>query len=406
MLICICVLASQGEKNKKQTSASICLSGKKNNKLKIAVNTRLLLKNKLEGIGWFTFETLKRITQQHPEHEFYFIFDRKYDESFIFSKNVKPVVIGPQARHPFLFILWFELSIPFKLKKIKPDIFISPDGYLSLFSKTKQLAVIHDLNFEHYPNDVPFLVRKYFKFFFPRWAKKASRIVTVSEFSKSDIAKNYNIDPSKIDVAYNGANEVFKPIDNSEKVKIFNRYGQSSPYFVFVGALHPRKNIKNLLLAYDIFKERTDNDVKLIIVGEKQWWTQDIEQGYENMIHKTDVIFTGRLKQSELSKVVASSLAMVYISYFEGFGIPIIESFNAGTAVITSNVTSMPEVAADAALLVDPFDPLDISNAMIRISSDEELRNSLIEKGFIRAKDFSWQKTADALWASVEKCLC
>jgi hypothetical protein len=155
--------------------------------MKIAVNTRLLLKNKLEGIGWFTFETLKRITEQHPEHEFYFIFDRKYDDSFIFSKNVKPIIIPPQARHPFLFFLWFEFSIPYILKRLKADVFLSPDGYLSLSSKTKQVAVIHDLNFEHNPNDVPFLVRKYFKFFFHRWAKKATRIVTVSEYSKKDI---------------------------------------------------------------------------------------------------------------------------------------------------------------------------------------------------------------------------
>ena len=373
--------------------------------MKIAVNTRLLLKNKLEGIGWFTFETLKRITEQHPEHEFYFIFDRKYDDSFIFSKNVKPIVIPPQARHPFLFFLWFEFSIPYILKKIKADVFLSTDGYLSLSSKTKQVAVIHDLNFEHNPNDVPFLVRKYFKFFFHRWAKKATRIVTVSEYSKKDIVECYNIDPAKIDVAYNGANEIFVPINDNEKTKIFNRYGNASPYFVFVGALHPRKNIKNLLIAFDIFKGRTDNEIKLLIVGEKQWWTDDIEAAYENMDYKRDVIFTGRLKLDELAKVVASAQAMVYVSCFEGFGIPIIEAFNAGTPVITSNVTSMPEVAGGAALLVDPFNPADISEAMVKISSDENLRNSLIIKGLKRGQDFSWQKTADALWKSVENCL-
>jgi glycosyltransferase involved in cell wall biosynthesis len=372
--------------------------------MKIAVNTRLLLKNKLEGIGWFTFETLKRITEQHPEHEFYFIFDRKYDESFIFSKNVKPIIIPPQARHPFLFFLWFEFSIPYILKRLKADIFLSTDGYLSLSSKAKQVAVIHDLNFEHNPNDVPFLVRKYFKFFFHRWAKKATRIVTVSEYSKKDIVECYNIDPAKIDIAYNGANEIFVPINEKEKTKIFNRYGNASPFFVFVGALHPRKNIKNLLIAFDIFKGRTDNEIKLLIVGEKQWWTDDIEAAYENMDYKRDVIFTGRLKIAELAKVVASAQAMVYVSYFEGFGIPIIEAFNAGTPVITSNVTSMPEVAGGAALLVDPFNPADISEAMVKISLDENLRNSLISKGLKRGQDFSWQKTADALWASVVKC--
>ncbi len=100
--------------------------------MKIVVNTRLLLKNKLEGIGWFTYETFKRITQQHPEHQFYFLFDRKFDDSFIFSDNIEPIVVSPQARHPALFYLWFEHAVPRVLNKINADIFVSPDGYLSL----------------------------------------------------------------------------------------------------------------------------------------------------------------------------------------------------------------------------------------------------------------------------------
>ena len=119
--------------------------------MKIAVNTRLLLKDKLEGIGWFSYETLKRITTQHPEHQFYFIFDRPFTDEFIFSYNIEPVVIGPPARHPVLWYYWFEFRLPGLLKKINPDIFLSPDGYLSLKSHFKSIAVIHDLNFIHYP---------------------------------------------------------------------------------------------------------------------------------------------------------------------------------------------------------------------------------------------------------------
>jgi hypothetical protein len=168
-----------------------CQISSKSNALKIAVNTRLLLKNKLEGIGWFTFEAMKRITKAHPGHHFYFLFDRAYDASFIFGENVTPVVIGPQARHPVLHYLWFEYSVPGALKKINPDVFVSPDAYLSLKTKFKTLLVIHDLNFEHYPENMPALVRKYYKYFTPRFARKASRIATVSRFSKQDIVKQY-----------------------------------------------------------------------------------------------------------------------------------------------------------------------------------------------------------------------
>ncbi len=371
--------------------------------MKIVVNTRLLLKNKLEGIGWFTYETLKRITINNPEVHFVFLFDRDFDEDFIFSDNITPVILSPQARHPFLFYWWFEFSVADFLKKFQPDVFISPDGYLSLSANVKQLAVIHDLNFEHYPNDVPFLVRKYYRYFFPRFARKADRIATVSEFSKNDIINQYNIDPEKIDVVYNGCNPMFKPIDTTLKLKTKQIFSNDCEYFLFVGALHPRKNISRLLEAFDKFKTTSQSNVKLIIVGEKYYWTRQIKHTYLNMHFKKEVVFTGRLTTEELVNVTASALALTYIPYFEGFGIPIIEAMNCDTAVITSNITSMPEVAKDAALLVDPFSVDAISDGMLSIYQDETLRNSLIEKGRKRKLDFNWDKTADALWKSVLK---
>jgi len=371
--------------------------------MKIVVNTRLLLKNKLEGIGWFTYETLKRITQQHLEHQFYFLFDRKYDDSFIFSDNIKPIVVSPQARHPALFYLWFEHAVPRVLKKINADLFVSPDGYLSMKTKTKSLVVMHDLNFEHYPEDIPFWARKHYRYYFPKYAQKAERIATVSEFSKQDIVKQYDVDPEKIDVVYNGASDGFKPLPEDEKTKVRTKHTEGNPYFIFVSALHPRKNLVNLFGAFDEFKLKKSSDVKLMIVGEKMWWTDAIKEAYEKMKFKLDVIFSGRLEFEELQQVVASALALTYVSYFEGFGIPIVEAFYAGTPVITSNITSMPEVAGNAALLVDPFSVESISNAMTQIESDEKLRKSLIERGTERAKEFSWQKSADRLWESIEK---
>ncbi|MBU2466725.1 MAG: glycosyltransferase, partial [Bacteroidetes bacterium] len=168
--------------------------------IRIAVNTRLLIKNKLEGIGWFTYENLRRIVKNHPEVDFYFFFDRSPDQEFIFGKNVTALVLQPPARHPFLFVLWFEWSVNRALKQLKPDLFLSPDGYLSLRNNTPDLAVIHDLNFEHFPKDLPFLVRWYYRWFFPRFARKASRIATVSNFSKNDIFKQYGVPLSDIDV--------------------------------------------------------------------------------------------------------------------------------------------------------------------------------------------------------------
>src|SRR5580693_5616766 len=119
--------------------------------MKIAVNTRLLLKNKMEGIGVHAYNVLKRITVNHPEHQFLFLFDRKHDEEFIFSSNITPVSLFPQARHPFLYYWWFEHSVARILNRVKPDVFYSPDGYLSLNTDVCSVPVMHDLNYEYYP---------------------------------------------------------------------------------------------------------------------------------------------------------------------------------------------------------------------------------------------------------------
>ncbi len=373
--------------------------------MKIVVNTRLLLPNKLEGIGWFMYETLKRITKAHPEHHFVFLFDRHFDEEFIFSDNVTPVILSPPARHPILFYIWFEFSVSNFLKKFKPDLFLSPDGYISLNVNCKQLAVIHDINFEHYPKDLSFLVHKYLTYFFPKFAKKATRIATVSEYSKKDMATTYKIDPKKIDVVYNGCNILYTPINDLLKAETKKKFSNGEDYFLFVGSLHPRKNIARLFKAFDAFKMKQSSPVKLVIVGKKYYWTTEIEEAHTKMQFKDDVIFTGRLSSDDLKLVLGAALAMTYVPYFEGFGIPILEAMNCDTPVITSNVTSMPEVAQDAALLVDPFSVCSISDAMNRIYTDKELRTQLIEKGRIRRLDFSWDKTADALWDSMEKAI-
>jgi glycosyltransferase involved in cell wall biosynthesis len=371
--------------------------------MKIAVNTRLLLPNKLDGIGWFTYETLKRITTQHPEHDFFFLFDRKHSEEFIFSRNIEPVIVHPQSRHPLLWYLFFEWGVPAALNKLKPDLFLSPDGWLSLRTETKSVTVIHDLNFETYPQFLPFHVRKYYKYFVPRFAHKAERIATVSEFTKSDIVQKYGISPERIDVVYNGANEKFVPLTADEISGTRQIYTAGNPYFIFVGTIHPRKNMTNMFRAYNHFRRNHASNVRLLIIGEKKWWTSDIRKAYEEMRYKEDVIFAGRLGEEELHRVIASALAMIYVSYFEGFGIPILESFYCDVPVITSDATSMPEVAGDAALLTDPFSFESISEAMFRISTDEKLRKSLVEKGRVRRKLFNWQKSADKLWETILK---
>jgi glycosyltransferase involved in cell wall biosynthesis len=371
--------------------------------MKIAVNTRFLIKNSLEGIGWFTYETFKELTNQHPECEFVFLFDRPFDAEFIFAPNVKPLALFPPARHPFLWYWWFEFSVPSALKKIKPDIFISTDNFLSLRSNIKTLLVSHDIAYEHFPEHIDWLALKYYKTYFPRYLRKANRVVTVSQYTKDDIVKTYNISVDKIDVIYNGSNDLFRPANESEKAATKQTYTQGNDFFIYIGAIQPRKNVGNLLLAFDEFKKNKPTGVKLLIAGRKAWDTEDTILAYEGMQFKNDVIFLGHLLKDSLAKVTAAATALVYPSFYEGFGIPIVEAMNCDVPVITSNVTSMPEVAGDAGLLVDPNSVQSISDAMTKVYFDSALREKLIANGRIQRQKFSWQKTAEKMWLAIEK---
>jgi glycosyltransferase involved in cell wall biosynthesis len=371
--------------------------------LEIAVNTRLLIKDKMDGIGRFTYETLKLMTQQHPEDHFYFFFDREFDEEFIFADNITPIVLSPQARHPFLFYLWFEHSVAPLLNKLQVDVFLSPDGFLCQRSNVKQLAVFHDLNFLHYPNDVPWLVKKYYHYFFPKFAAKATHIATVSEFSKRDIQQQFHLNAENIDVVFNGVSAAFSELTAAEKKSVKDKYTNACDYFLFVGSIHPRKNIVNLLKAFELFKQADTSTIKLVMVGSKYYWTNEMQHTLEAMKHKTDVVFTGRVGDEELKKITASAFAVTYVPYFEGFGIPIIEAMQCAVPVITSNITSMPEVAADAALLVDPFSVDSISQGMQKMLNDSAYREAIVMKGKKRAADFSWQRTADLLYDAIVK---
>lgn len=373
--------------------------------MRIGINTRLLLKGKMDGIGWFTYETVKRIVLQHPEHEYYFFFDRKPSEEFIFADNVHPVILFPPSRHPVLWYMFFQWSMRQALKRYKIDLLLSTDGYIPLDSATPILSVIHDLNFEHAEDNLKPSHQKYMTYFFPQFARYATRIATVSQYSKEDISKTYNIDSKKIDVVYNGANSNYAPIDEQTQQQTRNIHTGGNKYFIFVSTILKRKNLNNLLKAFDIFRKQNQEDIRLVVVGARAQWSKTLQHTYQSMQYKDSVHLMGRVEPEELKRLVGSSEALVYPSFFEGFGIPIIEAFYAETAVITSNLTSMPEVAGDAALLIDPYNPEDISQAMNTIHHNRELRETLITRGIGQRKKFSWDKTASLLWDSLMKTI-
>lgn len=371
--------------------------------MRIGINTRLLLPGKSDGIGKFNAEIVPRLVRMNPEHEFHCFFDRKVDLPFSLPDNTTAHVLPPPTRHPFLYYLWFEWILPRALKKHRIERFFSPDGFLSLRSSVPSYPVMHDLNFEAYPKDLPFFTRGFYKRYFPRYARTAERIMTVSDHSRMDIAERYGVDPERIDVVYNGVGDSFHPIDEERKKRIRAEWSGGAPYLVQVSTLHPRKNIRRLLLAFDRFCKDRDDELKLLLVGKSMWWTREMEESYRSMEHRERVVFTGHMGEEGLNDLIAASEAVLYLSYFEGFGIPVLEAMKAGVPVLSSDRTSLPEVGGDAVLYSDPFSVDAILERMQRILNDEDLRSDLVEKGLERAREFTWDKVAERVNRSLMK---
>ncbi len=366
--------------------------------MRIAINARFLAYPYSEGYGNFIREIGYRLTVGHPETEFIFIYDKAPVKELKEYPNIKNVVIGPAARHPVLWKYWYDYRLPAALKKYKADVFLSADGFCSLRSKVPQCLVVHDLAFLHYPHFIPSLHYWYYKRYTPRYLKKAKQVITVSEFSKKDIIDHYHIPVEKIDVVYNAAGSGFHPADERVKEEFKMKYADGKEYFFFAGAIHPRKNLMGLLKAFSWFKKRQQSNMKLIIAGRLAWDYEELVESLKTFRFRDDVKLTGYLPADEISGLMTSAYALVYPSYFEGFGMPVLEAMQSGVPVIASQTSAIPEVAGKAALLVNPDSHEETGQAMALLYKDETLRSKLIIEGFERAKQFSWEKSATQIW--------
>ncbi len=373
--------------------------------MKIAVNTRVLLKNKLEGIGRFTHEVLLRMVEKHPEDEFIFFFDRPFNPEFVYAPNVTPVVLFPPARHPILFFWWFEWSVARALKRFQPDVFLSPDNFLSLRTPVKTVLVVHDIFFVHHPEMFPASQRRYYEFFCPRFLRRADGIVAVSEFVKDDIGRHFPAAAEKIVAACNGCREGYHPLQTAEIQKVREKYAKGQPYFFYVGAVHPRKNVHRLIAAFDQFKQATGAPVKLLIAGRFAWKSGEVKTAWEAARFQKDIIFLGYVSDEEAPALTGAALALTYVSLFEGFGIPILEAMHCDVPVITSNVCSMPEVAGEAGLLVNPLSTEEIAGALHQIWQDPFLRQRLVAEGRKQRTKFSWERAEEVVYSQLQKAI-
>ncbi|RTL50026.1 MAG: glycosyltransferase [Sphingobacteriales bacterium] len=369
----------------------------------VALNARFLRADVMEGYGNYVHEIFKRLVLQHPETSFIFIFDRPYDEAFITGSNIVPLVVPPSAKHALSFKYWYDVKVPLVLRKFAPDVLVQPYGFASLTTKIPQLLVVHDLAFKHHPSFIPKHHLYYYRYFTPRFLKKVQSIVTVSDFSKEDIAQHYPFAAAKTTVVYNAAKSGFQPLPFEARQAIKTQYANGCEYFLFVGGIHPRKNLLNLLKAFTIFKKWQKSNMKLLVAGRLAWQYNDIMEKLDSYKHRDDVVLLDYVSDAVLQPIMAAAYALIYPSFFEGFGVPVIEAMQSGTPVICSNTGSLPEIAGHAALLAAPDDVEELAQQMQLIYKDEIKRNQLIEAGKQHSKKFNWDDSANRFWQAIQQ---
>jgi glycosyltransferase involved in cell wall biosynthesis len=371
----------------------------------IAINARTLKPVPHDGIGWFTWEVTRRIVSAHPEHHFVLISDRKYDDLPVTGSNVEYITIPFRTVHPLLWYTWHERFLPGVLKKVKADLFVAPDGIIPIRTDVPCIPVIHDLNHEHRPGDIPLRERRYYRHFFPLFAKKAVRVATVSEFSAKDISATYSIDPDKIDIVPNGVADIFTPPLPGEAGETRKEFTGGRPYFLFVSNFSPRKNIETVIKAYGLFRKDSSSDHVLLLAGRRLYLTRAIDNALEASPYGSDILFTGSVSRDVLRRLYGGAAALMFISWFEGFGIPVVEAQRCGTPCILSDTSSLPEISGGAALCTGPAGAGAIAEAMARLVSDEALRRRLSEEGIRNSQRYTWENAAIQMWNCIMKAM-
>jgi len=274
------------------------------------------------------------------------------------------------------------------------------------FSPCPVVVSIHDLSFEHLPQTFKWRSRKQLRITVRRSAREAAQVIALSEYARDDIINTYGVAPEKVSVIPLAAPAHFRPVLDEEQLqRVRQTYGIEGDYILSVGAIQPRKNLSRLVAAYSrLRRARPEGNLpKLVLVGKCAWLYDETLRSIKELEVSDSVILTGYVPESDLPALYSGALALVYPSYFEGFGLPPLEAMQCGTAVIVGDKTSLPEVVGDAGVMVDPFDEDDIAAAIEKVINDSNLREQLRVKGLERAKLFNWRKTARQTLAVYQK---
>ena len=367
----------------------------------IAVNTRHLSDDDPNGGGEFIFECFSRLALQYPQHQFIYIFDKAYDKKFITSKNIIPVVAGPEARSPLRWQYWYNYKVPAILKKYKAAVFVSTDGICSLRTKIPQCLLLNDIGFILHPQFFTKNHLRFYKKFTLKFLIKAERIAIVSEFLQKDIIDRYKTDPGKINLVYKAASDLFQPISEKEKASIKEKYAEGKEYFLYSGSIAPGKNLLNLLKAFSFFKKRQKSNMQLLIAGKAVPGYRQFMDDLGTFKFRNEVKVLSDLSKNELAKVTAAAYAMVDPVFLEDFAAPALEAMQCDVPVIVGKAETLPRSIHAVTLQTDPGDFKDIADKIMLLFKDEHKRNELIHAGKVAVQQYNQDRTTTQLWQAI-----
>lgn len=364
--------------------------------MQIGIDARYITKYK-SGVGFYTQNLLESLGVIDSMNQYYYLTTQRSIPHLKLNGNNFILMHTYISFENHIFgDFWQNLYLPLRLAALNIDVFHGPAVFLPLVKLGfKTVVTIHDLVSFLFPQTVPRKYSLYMQLMTRLSARFADGIIASSESTRQDLSKHLRIHPEKIKVIHLAVDESFKRVEDREQIqKILEKYKIDSEFVLFIGNLEPRKNLTRLFEAFAIAYSKISS-YKLVVAGTRGWLYSDIFETVARLNLSDKIIFTGYIDAEDLPALYSAAQVFVLPSLYEGFGLPILEAMSCGAPVITSNMGSIPEVAGDSAILVDPYDIKAIAESLLEVFSNRQLREEMMEKGLRRAKNFSWARVAE-----------
>ena len=366
--------------------------------MRIGINARYL-QNTKSGIAQYLYYLVLNLKVVDKNNEYVlFLGSKKPVSNDILKFGFLNDVSKLPTTNQILKIAWQHFYLPRRIKKLRIDVFHEPTFVAPLFKQCLTVITVHDVAYKLLPDCFTFRNRLYIEQLMQRSIDTSDMVIAISENTKKDIMMNYKIKEEKIRVVYGAADAAFHPIIESREERLAQmkaKYGIQGNFILTASLISPRKNMVNLIKAFRRLKQKNKIDHQLVIVGKKGWLYKEVFEAAASSGYEKDIIFCDFVPRDDLVMLYNTADVFAYPSLYEGFGLPLLEAMACNCPVVASNLSSIPEVCSDAALLVNPHDPAGIADAIFKILADALLRKSLVEKGRKRVEIFSWKRTAE-----------